>query len=175
MNVFTNRRTLVSTLFGFSSSLPLPLVMGTLEAWMASEKVDLQDHRNLFARWHAVHVEIPVGALARSLYPALSQQADGLDGRDLSDSAILTIALMGSSHPVHAPWRLAFIAVVVAFLGATRISPSMRIAPSCSEGERAWGRRRVFGRGTVVLAFSSAGAVALDSLRPHGMGLVSIL
>src|SRR5262245_42191529 len=41
LKVFVNRRMLAILLMGFSSGVPLALVGGTLQAWMASRKVDL--------------------------------------------------------------------------------------------------------------------------------------
>ena len=41
LNAFGNRRVFFVLLLGFSSGIPLALTGTTLQAWMASEKVDL--------------------------------------------------------------------------------------------------------------------------------------
>ena len=117
--VFTNRRTLVTALFGFSSSLPLPLVMGTLVAWMASEKVDLRTI-GIFSL-----VQMPY-TLKFLWAPLLDRYVPPFLNRRTGWTAvtqvllIVAIAAMGFSDPVHAPWRLAFLAVIVAFISATQ-------------------------------------------------------
>src|SRR5581483_35880 len=41
LKIILNRRMLCILILGFSSGIPLALTAGTLQAWMASEKVDL--------------------------------------------------------------------------------------------------------------------------------------
>jgi PAT family beta-lactamase induction signal transducer AmpG len=119
LQAFTNWRIFVTFVYGFSSGLPLPLTLGTLDAWMASQKVDLRT--------------IGVFSLAGIPYtvkylwaPLLDRYAPPFLNRRTSWMAVsqlllmIAIGVMGYCDPVHAPAKLAVVAVVVTFLSATQ-------------------------------------------------------
>ena len=74
-----NRRMLICIFTGFSSGLPLYILINLLPAWLRSEHVDLKAI-GLFALIQlAVHVEIHLVAAGRSLRAAAARPAARLD------------------------------------------------------------------------------------------------
>lgn len=119
VQVFTNKRIAVTLLFGFASGLPLPLVTGTLDAWMASEKVDLK----LIGIFSLVGLPYTVKYLWAPLldrYPApfLNRRTGWIAITQVL--LMLTLAVMGYCDPKTNPAMLAVIAFVAAFLSASQ-------------------------------------------------------
>jgi PAT family beta-lactamase induction signal transducer AmpG len=119
LKIFTNRRIAVTFLLGFASGLPLPLTTGTLDAWMASEKVKLTTI-GIFGL-----VGIPytlkflwAPLLDRYVPPFLNRRTGWIAITQVF--LILAIIALGFSDPVHAPLNCAAIALVVAFLSASQ-------------------------------------------------------
>jgi PAT family beta-lactamase induction signal transducer AmpG len=119
LEVFKNRRIGIMVLMGFSSGLPLALTGGTLQAWMAVDKVDL----------HTIGLFSLVGlpytlkflwspVMDRFVPPWLGRRR----GWILSSQLILmlSIAAMGFGSPGNAPWALALMALIVAFSSASQ-------------------------------------------------------
>ncbi len=117
--VFTNRRIAVTLLLAFSSGLPLPLVKGTLKAWMASEGANLKTI-GLFSLiglpytfkflWSPFIDRYSLPFLhRRSAWMAVFQVA-----------LIISIACLGFSKPLSLPWECAFLALIVAFFSASQ-------------------------------------------------------
>ena len=113
------RRMLVVLLLGFSSGIPLALVGGTLQAWMASLKVDLTvigvfslvglpyTLKFLWAPWMDRYVPPFLGR--RRGWMMMSQLA-----------LMVALASMSFSDPVRAPGALAILALLVAFSSASQ-------------------------------------------------------
>lgn len=114
-----NRRVVVSLLHGFSSGLPLALTAGTLQAWLATEKVDIKTIGwfslvGLPYTWKFLWSPLFDRYVTRFLGPRrgwILLLQIGLFG---------TIVLMGFSNPVAHPYLLALIALAVAFLSASQ-------------------------------------------------------
>src|SRR5215831_9500568 len=86
--VLLNRRMLICVFTGFSSGLPLYLLINLLPAWLRSER-----DRALRADPAAVHLEVPVVAAGRSLCPAPARPAARLDARHAIAAARIDSAL----------------------------------------------------------------------------------
>jgi MFS transporter, PAT family, beta-lactamase induction signal transducer AmpG len=119
LKIFTNRRIAVTFLLGFASGLPLPLTTGTLDAWMASEKVNLTTI-GIFGL-----VGIPYTLkflwapfLDRYVPPFLNRRTGWIAVTQIC--LVGAIAFLGFSDPVHAPFNCAMVALIVAFLSASQ-------------------------------------------------------
>lgn len=117
--LFTNRRVIISLLHGFSSGLPLALTAGTLQAWLATEKIDIKTIGwfslvGLPYTWKFLWSPFFDRYVTRFLGPRR--------GWILLLQIVLfvTIILMGFSNPVSHPYLLASIALVVASLSASQ-------------------------------------------------------
>ncbi len=117
--VFRNRRIAVMVLLGFSSGLPLPLTVGTLQAWMAVAGVDLRTI-GIFSL-----VGLPYTLkflwspfMDRFVPPWLGRRRGWIIPAQLG--LIVCIAAMGSGSPQNAPWTLALLALLVAFISASQ-------------------------------------------------------
>ena len=118
-HVFTNRRVGVVLLMGFASGLPLPLVTGTLDAWMASEKVSL----TTIGFFSLVGLPYTVKflwspLLDRFSLPFLGRRTSWMLLTQLA--LVVGIALMGTLNPHGQLWQLATLALVVAFFSASQ-------------------------------------------------------
>jgi len=114
-----NRRMFVILLMGFSSGVPLALVGGTLQAWMASLKVDLA----LIGVFSLVGLPYTLKFLwapfmDRYVPPFLGRRR----GWILISQMVLAVALAGMSFsdPLQTPGILAVLALIVAFSSASQ-------------------------------------------------------
>lgn len=119
LKIFTNRRIAVTFLLGFASGLPLPLTTGTLDAWMASEKVKL----TTIGIFGLIGIPYTIKFLwapflDRFVPPFLNRRTGWIVITQVF--LILAIGALGFSDPVHAPLACAAIALVVAFLSASQ-------------------------------------------------------
>jgi MFS transporter, PAT family, beta-lactamase induction signal transducer AmpG len=119
LQVFTNRRIAVTFLLGFSSGLPLPLVFGTLDAWMASASVPIATI-GVFA-----FVQLPYTVkflwaplLDRYSPPILHRRT----GWILIFQIILVVGIfsLGRMDPVNQAWTTGIVALIVAFFSASQ-------------------------------------------------------
>lgn len=117
-NTLLNRRMLICIFTGFTSGLPLYILISLLPAWLRSEHVDLKAI-GLFAliqlpfTWKFVwapffdRYALPMGR--RRGWLLVSQLA-----------LLLTIPLFGRFHPTLDLWAIAYLAAVVAFFSASQ-------------------------------------------------------
>ena len=116
---FTSRRIFFVLILGFSSGIPLALTGSTLQAWMASEKVDLAviGIFSLVGLPYAVkYLWAPV--MDRFVPPFLGRRRGWML---LTQVALfLTVAAMAFSQPKLAPGLLALLAFLVAFASASQ-------------------------------------------------------
>ncbi|MCC7442892.1 MAG: AmpG family muropeptide MFS transporter [Bdellovibrionales bacterium] len=114
-----SKRMLITLLHGFSSGVPLLLVGSTLQAWMSQAKVDLT----------VIGIFTLVGlpyTLKFLWAPLLDRYATPFLGRRRGWLVIaqvllmLAIGFMGLTDPAEQTWRLASLAFLVSFLGATQ-------------------------------------------------------
>ena len=117
--LFGNRRVVVSLLHGFSSGLPLALTAGTLQAWLATEKVDIKT-----IGWFSL-VGLPY-TLKFIWSPFFDRYVTRFLGPRrgwiliLQISLVVGISLLGSIDPTTRPYFLAVLALTVAFLSASQ-------------------------------------------------------
>jgi PAT family beta-lactamase induction signal transducer AmpG len=109
----------VSLLHGFSSGLPLALTAGTLQAWLATEKIDIKTIGwfsliGLPYTWKFLWSPFFDRYVTRFLGPRRGWILL------LQIGLFATLVLMGFSNPVVHPYLLASIALVVAFLSASQ-------------------------------------------------------
>ncbi|OIQ81181.1 muropeptide transporter [mine drainage metagenome] len=113
-----NRRMLICIFTGFSSGLPLYILISLLPAWLRSEHVDLKSI-GLFAL-----IQLPF--TWKFLWaPLLDRYTPPLGRRRgwmlISQSALLcTIPIFGLLHPALDLWTIAYLAGVVAFFSASQ-------------------------------------------------------
>jgi PAT family beta-lactamase induction signal transducer AmpG len=121
--VYRDRRILCILFLGFSSGLPLALTGSTLSAWLAKGGVD-KTTIGLFAL-----VAIPYAykfvwsPLVDGLrVPVLTRLLGRRRGWAVASQTALmaAIATLGLMDPVQAPWTVAALALLVAFLSATQ-------------------------------------------------------
>ncbi len=113
------RRMLVILLLGFSSGIPLALVGGTLQAWMASVKVDL----TVIGVFSLVGIPYTLKFLwaplmDRYVPPFLGRRRGWMIISQIA--LVITLASMAFSNPLQAPGALAILAVLVAFSSASQ-------------------------------------------------------
>ena len=117
--VFANRRIAASLLLGFSSGIPLGLTGGTLQAWMASDKVDL----TVIGIFSLVGLPYTLKFLWA---PLMDRFVPPFMGRRrgwilLSQLAlIIAISGMAFSNPVSTPGMMAVMALIVAFFSSSQ-------------------------------------------------------
>ncbi|MEE7626499.1 AmpG family muropeptide MFS transporter [Methylobacter sp. Wu8] len=115
---FFNRRMLICVFTGFSSGLPLYILIGLLPAWLRSEGVDLKAI-GLFAL-----IQLPF--TWKFLWAPLFDRYIPPFGRRRGWLLITQIALLssipafGMLHPGPDLWAIAYLAVVVAFFSASQ-------------------------------------------------------
>lgn len=119
LQLFTNRRVLVAALHGFSSGLPLALTAGTLQAWLATEHVDIRT-----IGWFTL-VGLPYTLkflwsplFDRYVTPFLGPRRGWV--LILQLLLVVGLGIMGTIHPVSHTAVLAATALVVAFLSASQ-------------------------------------------------------
>jgi PAT family beta-lactamase induction signal transducer AmpG len=114
-----NRRMLICVATGFSSGLPLYLLLNLLPAWLRSEQVDLKSI-GLFAliqlpfTWKFVWSPL----MDRFALPLLGRRRGWMLATQLL--LLLSIPLFGAFHPTRDLWSIAWLAVAVAFFSASQ-------------------------------------------------------
>jgi PAT family beta-lactamase induction signal transducer AmpG len=159
IKVFSSFRMAMVTLLGFSCGIPLGLTGGTLQAWMASEKVDLTVI-GIFAL-----VGLPY-TLKFLWAPLMDRFVPPFLGRRrgwmlISQIAlVLGIALMGFTNPVESPLKMAVFAFFVAFLSASQdiVVDAYRTEALSAEERGAGTAVYIFGYRMAMLV---SGAIAL--------------
>jgi MFS transporter, PAT family, beta-lactamase induction signal transducer AmpG len=113
-----NKRMLICVLTGFSSGLPLYILVSLLPAWLRSEHVDLKSI-GLFALIQLPFTWKFLWAPFFDRYtPPLGRRRGWLF---ISQTALLiTIPLLGFLHPQLDLWSIAYLAGVVAFFSASQ-------------------------------------------------------
>jgi PAT family beta-lactamase induction signal transducer AmpG len=119
IKAFGNRRIAAVLLLGFASGVPLALTGATLQAWMATEKVDLTVI-GLFSlvAWPYTVKFLWSPLMDRFVPPFLGRRRGWIAVCQVL--LILSIIAMGFSDPAHAPGITAAIAVLVAFFSASQ-------------------------------------------------------
>jgi MFS transporter, PAT family, beta-lactamase induction signal transducer AmpG len=114
-----NRRMLICVFTGFSSGLPLYLLINLLPAWLRSEQVDLKSI-GLFAL-----IQLPYTwkflwspLLDRYAFPVLGRRRGWMLVTQLL--LIASIPLFGELHPRQDLWTIAYLAAAVAFFSASQ-------------------------------------------------------
>ena len=114
-----NRRMLICVFTGFSSGLPLYLLINLLPAWLRSEQVDLKSI-GLFAL-----IQLPYTwkflwspLLDRFAFPALGRRRGWMLVTQLL--LLASIPLFGQLHPKLDLWAIAYLAGAVAFFSASQ-------------------------------------------------------
>lgn len=119
LQIFFHKRMLIIFLMGFSSGIPLALTGATLQAWMATEKVDL----TVIGIFSLVGIPYTLKFLWSPLmdrfsFPFLGRRRGWMF---VSQSLlVLTILLMGMTNPVTETFQMALLALVVAFFSASQ-------------------------------------------------------
>ena len=114
-----NRRMLICVFTGFSSGLPLYLLLNLLPAWLRSEKVDLRSI-GLFAliqlpfTWKFIWSPL----VDRYALPFFGRRRGWMLVTQLL--LLVTIPLFGALRPQLDLWTIAYLAAVVAFFAATQ-------------------------------------------------------
>jgi len=119
ISVFRSKRIFLLLLLGFSSGLPLALTGATLQAWLAVEGIDIQA-----IGWFTlvgqpyVYKFLWAPLMDRYSIPLLGRRRGWL----LATQAALLVAIacMGTVSPKEAPFLLAALALVVAFVSASQ-------------------------------------------------------
>jgi PAT family beta-lactamase induction signal transducer AmpG len=114
-----NRRMLICVFIGFSSGLPLYLLINLLPAWLRSEHVDLKTI-GLFAL-----IQLPYTwkflwspLLDRFAFPLLGRRRGWMLVTQLL--LLATIPVFGQLMPQQDAWTIAYLAAVVAFFSASQ-------------------------------------------------------
>jgi PAT family beta-lactamase induction signal transducer AmpG len=118
--VFTSRKIALLLVLGFSSGLPLALTAGTLQAWLAAERVDI-----VAIGWFGL---VGQPYIYKFLWAPLMDRYSPLAslGRRRGWLAITQvllaagIAFMGTLSPTESTWLLGATALAVAFLSASQ-------------------------------------------------------
>jgi MFS transporter, PAT family, beta-lactamase induction signal transducer AmpG len=116
---FRSRKIALLLALGFSSGLPLALTAGTLQAWLASENVDI-----VAIGWFALvgqpytYKFLWAPLMDRYAPPALGRRRGWLLATQLALAA--AIVFMGTLKPADSAWLLGTTALAVAFLSASQ-------------------------------------------------------
>ncbi|GLI33936.1 AmpG family muropeptide MFS transporter [Desulforhabdus amnigena] len=119
LKVYGNRRVLSLLGLGFSSGLPLALTASTLQAWMATEKVDLA----LIGIFSLVGLPYTLKVLWA---PVMDRFTPPFLGRRrgwiVITQVLLALAILALSlaSPASMPWLVAFLAVMIAFFSSSQ-------------------------------------------------------
>lgn len=177
--VYGNRRVLSMLGLGFSSGLPLALTGSTLQAWLATEQVDLRviGIFSLVGLPYTLKV-LWAPVMDRFRLPWLGRRR----GWILLTQALLggTIFLMGRCSPAAMPWLVGWLAFLLAFLSASQdIVVDAHRADVLREKELGAGAATtVVGYRLALLVSGAAALIASDHLPWHsvyaGMGLLMI-
>ncbi len=117
--VFRSRKIFLLLLLGFASGLPLALSAGTLQAWLAAERVDI-----VAIGWFALvgqpytYKFLWAPVMDRYAPPFLGRRRGWLLITQIALAA--AIAFMGTLSPADSPWLLGAAALAVAFLSASQ-------------------------------------------------------
>ena len=159
LRVFTSLRMATVMILGFSCGIPLGLTGGTLQAWMASEKVDL----TIIGIFAIVGLPYTLKFLwaplmDRYVPPFLGRRRGWMIIAQLG--LIIGISLMGFTNPVESPFKMAAFALLVAFF-----SSSQDIVVDAYQVEVLKPEERGAGTGVYILGYRMAmivsGAFAL--------------
>src|SRR5512134_1007248 len=113
-----NRRMLICVFTGFSSGLPLYLLLNLLPAWLRTEGIDLKAIA-LFAlvqfpyTWKFLWSPL----LDRYALPWLGRRRGWMLAMHVA--LIASIALLGFLQPANQIWTIAYVAAIVAFFSAS--------------------------------------------------------
>ena len=114
-----NRRMLICVFTGFSSGLPLYVLLQMLPAWLRSEHVELRDIALLaLAGMPYAWKFIWAPALDRYIPPVLGRRRGWILIAQIG--LIAAIATLGSFHPAQSLQAIAVLALLTAFLSATQ-------------------------------------------------------
>jgi MFS family permease len=125
-----NRRMLICVFIGFSSGLPLYLLINLLPAWLRTEGVDLKAI-GLFAliglpyTWKFLWSPL----LDRYAIPWLGRRRGWMFAMHVA--LLLSIPALGWLRPQTDIWTIAYLAAAIAFFQPASISRSMRSAANC--------------------------------------------
>ena len=159
--VFRSRKILLLLLLGFSSGLPLALTAGTLQAWLAAERVDI-----VAIGWFALVGQPYTYKFLWS--PLMDRYALPFLGRRrgwllLTQVALMgAVAFMGTLKPADSAWMLGGVALLVAFLSASQdiVFDALR-TDSLSREERGAGAAVSVLGYRIAMLVSGAGALIL--------------
>ncbi len=163
--VFRSRKILLLLLLGFSSGLPLALTAGTLQAWLTVDGVDLKT-----IGWFALvgqpytYKFLWAPLMDRYALPFLGRRRGWLLVTQLSLAG--AIAFMGTLSPREAPWLLAGLALLVAFLSASQdvVFDAYRADTLGAEERGAGAAVSVFGYRIAMLVSGGLALVLADSV-----------
>ena len=116
---YCNRRVMGLLGLGLSSGLPLALTGSTLQAWMASEKVDLR----IIGIFSLVGLPYTIKVfwaplMDRYSLPLLGRRRGWIAAMQVALAA--SILVMGWISPVSMPWMMASLALMTAFFSASQ-------------------------------------------------------
>ena len=159
--VFRSRRIGLLLLLGFASGLPLALTAGTLQAWLAAERVDI-----VAIGWFALvgqpytYKFLWSPLMDRYALPFLGRRRGWLLATQVALAA--AIALMGTLTPADSAWLLGGVALLVAFLSASQdiVFDALRTDMLSREERGAGAAVSVLGY-RVAMLVSGAGALIL--------------
>jgi PAT family beta-lactamase induction signal transducer AmpG len=114
-----NRRMLICVATGFSSGLPLYLLLNLLPAWLRSEQVDLKSIGLLTL------IQLPFTwkflwspAMDRFALPVLGRRRGWMLATQLA--LLVAIPAFGLFHPTRDLWSIAYLATAIAFFSASQ-------------------------------------------------------
>jgi PAT family beta-lactamase induction signal transducer AmpG len=119
LGIYASRRVLTMLGLGFASGLPLALTGTTLQAWMASEQVDLR----LIGIFSLVGLPYTLKVFWAPVMDRFSMPWLGRRrGWILLAQLLLGVSIlaMGTVSPAKMPWLVAFLAFAVAYLSASQ-------------------------------------------------------
>jgi PAT family beta-lactamase induction signal transducer AmpG len=114
-----NRRMLICVFTGFSSGLPLYLLINLLPAWLRSEKVDLSSIALLtLVQWPFTWKFLWSPLVDRYALPMLGRRRGWMLATQIL--LLVSIPLFGALRPQLDLWTIAYLAAAVAFFAATQ-------------------------------------------------------
>jgi len=123
LDILANRKMLIMALFGFSSGLPVALVAGTLQAWLADEGLSIQTIGILTLVGQPYFYKFLWAPVMDRFAPMFLAK---FFGRRRSWILITQVALMvglvwmGLSNPGQEPLLVGLVALIVAFVSASQ-------------------------------------------------------
>ncbi|HEY2819294.1 MAG TPA: AmpG family muropeptide MFS transporter [Casimicrobiaceae bacterium] len=114
-----NRRMLICVFTGFSSGLPLFLLVNLLPAWLRSEGVDLTAI-GLFTlvQWPYIWKFLWSPLVDRYAVPVLGRRRGWMFATQVL--LLIAIPMFGQMHPQQDLWSIAYLATAIAFFSATQ-------------------------------------------------------